>query len=211
MADVFRSLRSAVLEWGHHARLALGIRRPRDFERLETAIVLLLDDDQSHNRIREIQIDILKRHGANDGLAAPPHITLKLGFPTSDLRALSTYIEEIATTHGPVDVSLRNFGSFANDKYIFIGVEANTRIERLRQKILKDLHGRFGVHAYPIERDGFHLHVTLAYGLSANDFTSEYKNLSEQAFSIRSTIRKIAILCWINNQWVVYSQADLRH
>ena len=202
-------LRSIAFGWLHRVRLALGIRRPRDFERLETAIALLLDDDAAHNNMRKLQINILKNVGANDGLTAPPHITLKLGFKTSDLVGLSNYLDNLAMTLKPMAVNLKDFGSFDSDGYIFVGISKNIDIEALRKRILSDVEIRFGARPYSIEGDEFHLHATLAYGLPRNSFSLEYDRLREQNFALHSTIKTIALLCWVNNYWVVYKKATI--
>jgi 2'-5' RNA ligase len=185
----------------------LGIRRAARFRRLEMAYVLLLDDE-AHNYMSRLQIEILRRCGRNDGLAAPPHITLKLGFKALELTVFEKYLDDLAATTAPVSICLRDFASF-DEGIVFLDVEPNAALDELRRRIVRELAGRFGIAPRPLEGELFRFHATLAYGLPKKHFEREVALLSRMRPSFRFEARSIAMLCHTRDHWIVYRRATL--
>ncbi len=201
------SISSLVYGLVHGARARLGINRQLNYRTLEVAFVLLLDQT-AHHQARQRQLGVLRRHGVNPGLSAPPHITLKLGFKCRDPEALAGYLDELAARFDPVPVTLKDFDHF-DEGITFWQVAPAPALERLRQAILTDLSTRFAVAPRPLEGSAFRFHVTLAYGLSSAAFQSERNTLSTEHAEHTFTGRDVALLIRCDDQWIDYKTATL--
>jgi 2'-5' RNA ligase len=189
------------------ARSTLGIQRAANFRRLEIAFVLPLDDD-AHNYMRGLQVGILKRIGATEALTAPPHLTLKLGFKAADPSRFDDYLDELARATPPFEIRLTKFDRF-DGGIVFLDVEPNAELDRLRRRVVRELSERFGVEPRPLEGDRFHFHATLAYGLSPRHFASEFERVSRTTPNLRCMMQSMAILCHTGDHWFTYRRARL--
>lgn len=202
---------SRLLNFAHdcvaHLRRISGIRRASNFRQLEIAFVLPVNH-AAHNYITRLQVQILKRHGVNQGLTAPPHITLKLGFKARDLLGYENYLDEISKTTAPFEIGVGNIGKF-EEGILFLDVEPNPDLDCLRRRIVSELANRFGVVPRPLEDDRYHFHVTLAYGLSNRRFRDEYRTLSSLVPKFRFEARSIEMLLHNGVHWVTYRRAGL--
>ena len=190
------------------AKRSLGIDGAVTLAHPEVAFVLPLSDE-AHNFITELEVEILRRYGVNEGLLAPPHITLKLGFKTTDLRPFADYVDEVARTTPPLEITLRGIGSF-DEGIIFIDVERTAALDQLRRRILRDLAERFQIEPKPFEDDRFHFHVTVAYGLPQSAFEKELAHLAPLNPTFRFEAQTIAMLCHTGDHWITYRRAALR-
>lgn len=190
------------------ARSSLGIPRRAQLSRPELAFVVMVDDD-AHNFMTELQVDILKRQGVNEGLTAPPHITLKLGFKTPELPVFASYFDEVARTTTPFEITMRGIDAFP-DGVIFLDVEPAEELDRLRRRIVRELSERFGIEPRPLEGDQFRFHATLAYGLPEKGFDEERARLSQLTPSFRFQAQELALFCHTGKHWITYRRAALR-
>jgi 2'-5' RNA ligase len=189
------------------ARRSLGIERAASLARPEVAFVLPLGDE-AHNFMTELQVEILRRHGCNEGLTAAPHITLKLGFKTADLGPFAGYLDELARSTPPFEITMRGISSF-EDGIIFLDVEPSASLDQLRRRIVRELSERFQIEPRPLEGDQFHFHATLAYGLPRKAFEEELALLSRMTPSFRFQAQTLAMLCHTGDHWITYRRAAL--
>ena len=190
------------------AKRSLGIESAETLARPEVAFVLPLSEE-AHNFITELQVEILRRYGVNDGLLASPHVTLKLGFKTPDLRPFADYIDEVARTTPAPEITLRGISSF-EEGIIFVDVEPTAALDQLRRRIVRDLAARFGIEPKPFEDDRFHFHVTVAYGLPQQAFEKELAYLRTLNPTFRFKAQTLAMLCHTGEHWITYRRAALR-
>jgi len=190
------------------ARSSLGIPPRPQLSRPELAFVVMVGDD-AHNFMTELQVEILQRHGVNEGLIAPPHITLKLGFKTPDLAAFAGYLDEVARTTTPFPIIMRGIGAFP-DGVIFLDVEPTEELDRLRRRIVRELSERFQIEPRSLEGDQFRFHATLAYRLPAKGFDEELARLSQLTPSFRFQAQTLAMFCHTGKHWTTYRRAALR-
>lgn len=193
----------------HGVRAGFGIGRQHNYRTLEAAVVLLLDA-QGHHQTRQRQLAVLRRHGVNPGLEAPPHITLKLGFKCRDPQPLADYLDTLAARTAPLPVTLKDFAHF-DEGITFWDVVPDAALDRLRRGTVADLQTRFGIAPRPLEHgDGaYRLHVTLAHGLSPAAFRAERDALSSEHAEHRFTGQQIALLVRGDHHWIDYKTATL--
>ncbi|MEY4908600.1 MAG: 2-5 ligase superfamily [Pseudomonadota bacterium] len=201
-------LASSLTYRGVHAmRALLGIGRQHNYRTLEVAIVLLLDET-AHHRARQRQLAVLQRHGVNPGLAAVPHITLKLGFKCRDPQAIADYLDELAARFEPLPVTLKDFGHF-DEGITFWNVVPDAALDRLRRTVVADLDQRFGAKPRPLEGDTFRCHVTLAHSLPATAFRAERDALAGAHAEHRFTAQQVALLVRCDQHWIDYKSVTL--
>ena len=187
------------------ARDYLRGRRKGQFRTFEIAYVILVSDEV-HNYMSRLQIDILNQYGVNPGLKASPHITLKLGFEASRLEPFERYFDKLANETEPFEICIKDIGFF-DEGVIFMDVEHNPRLEKLRRRILDDLSEQHGVEPYPLEGDRYHFHATLAYGLSKHDFTAARQKLKDMKVEFRFVLNTLALFCHAGDGWITYKRA----
>jgi 2'-5' RNA ligase len=170
----------------------------------EIAYVILLSDE-AHNYMSKLQIDILRRYGVNPGLKATPHITLKLGFQASEIEPFERYFDELVSGIEPFEICVKDMGFF-DEGIIFIDVEHNPQLERLRRRILGDLSEQHGIQPYPLEGDRYHFHATLAYGLSKHDFARARRELQDLKVEFRFLLDTLALFCHTGEEWIAYKR-----
>jgi 2'-5' RNA ligase len=201
-------LASRLIYRGVHAtRTLLGIGRQHNYRTLEVAVVLLLDET-AHHLARQRQLAVLRRHGVNPGLAATPHITLKLGFKCRDPQAVADYLDELAARFEPLSVTLKDFGHF-DEGITFWDVVPDAGLDRLRRALVADLTARFGVTPRPLEGDAFRFHVTLAHGLPAAAFRAERDALAREHAVHRFIGQQVALLVRCDHHWIDYKTVTL--
>jgi 2'-5' RNA ligase len=183
-------------------------RRGRIGPTLEIAIVLPVSDEVQ-NYARRQQLALLQAYRIGYGISAPPHISLKLGFKVTDIAPIEAYFDELVATMLPLQVDVRNFGFF-DEGIVFLDVAADARLDAARRRVLADLKDRFSIEPHPIEGDAFRFHVTLAHGLSAQDLESARQSLRGVEATFTFTTRSLALLCYVERQWVTYKHAVLR-
>jgi len=203
------SIRHLAYRFVAWARRVLGIQREANFRRLKIAFVLLCDDNVNRH-VRKIQLDILKRHGINEGLSAPPHITLKLGFKTTDIAQFEDYLEELSRTIEPFEISIQGFDVFSEDGILFLNIKRSEALEQLRRRIINDLAERFAIQPYEIEGDKFRFHISVAYGLPKRRFLAEHARHSRTEPVLHFQADSLAILCFAEQNWITYRKVSLR-
>lgn len=189
------------------ARSSLGIERAATLARPQIAIVLPLDH-AAHNFMARHQVEILRRHGINEGLTAVPHVTLKLGFKTPDLETFAGYLDEVAKSTPTFEVTLRGIGSF-EEGVIFLDVEPTPALDQLRRRIVRELAERYQIEPRPLEDDRFHFHSTLAYGLTQKAFEQELVRLTPLKPTFHFKAQTLALLCHTGDHWITYRRAAL--
>lgn len=206
LSEAFRSLLGGIhrlfLRALKYLRLA---SRDRSFE---IAYVILVSDEV-HNYMSKLQLDILKQYGANPGIKASPHITLKLGFNVSNIEPFEEYFDELIDEIDPFEICIRNIGFF-EEGIIFMDVEHTQQLDRLRRRILHDLSVRHGIKPYPLEGDGYHFHATLAYGMPKHDFTHAKTKLENLKVEFRFVLETLGLLCNTGDdsyEWITYKRS----
>ena len=183
-------------------------RKSRPVDQVHLALVIPLNDEVAEH-LTKIQIEIFRKYGYNPGLDAYPHITLKMGFPVKHLAPFEDYMEYLASRITPFEISTGGF-DFFDDGIMFLGVESNPQLERIRQEILADLSEKHGIMPETVEGAQFRFHVTLAYGLSNKEFAELRESYASRHLQFTFTARHIDLFCHTGQQWVTCKRAVFR-
>lgn len=193
--------------WSLRSRLSAH-RRSAPLDLVQLALVIPLGDEVAHHST-QVQIEILRKYGHNPGLDAYPHITLKMGFPAKDIAPIAEWTEHLANGISPFDISIRNF-DFFDEGIMFLDVESNPELEKLRQRILTDLAEKYGIKSEVVEGPQFRFHVTLAYGLTCQQFAEIRKSYASRQIEFKFQAKHIDLFCHTGRQWVTYHRTALR-
>ncbi len=179
----------------------------RDTGPMQLAIVIPLPDEIAHEVVRQ-QFSILQSYGTHDGLESQPHITLKMGFPATDISAAVAFLEKVAARMNSIPIEIDGFDTF-DEGILFLDVKPNPALETMRQGLLRDLKSALGFAPLPIEGAGFRFHVTVAAGLPARDFERLRDEFKAQRMEFQFMARHIELLCHTGSHWVLCRRLDL--
>jgi 2'-5' RNA ligase len=184
-----------------------GVQSSSQRRTFELAYVILVNDEV-HNYMSKLEIDLMKQYGAHEGLKAPPHITLKLGFHVADIEPFERYFDELINEIEPFDICVKNFGFFDEAGIVYLDVAHTPELNSLRRRIVNDLSVRYGIKPNTLEGDQYHFHATLAY-LSRNDFTRARRELENVKIERRFVLNTLGLICHTGDGWITYKRARL--
>jgi 2'-5' RNA ligase len=202
-----RSLRNMIRQCVQVIRKSIHDHRSDPLKTWEIAFVILVSDEV-HNYMSRLQIDILRRFGVNPGLKAIPHITIKMGFKVADIEPFVRYFDELTGNIDPFEIRVKGIGSF-DEGIIFMDVEKNPKLEKLRQRVLGDLSAKYGIQPCLVEDDRFHYHATLAYDLPKDDFINARQALKDTKDEFHFVADTFALFCHTGDEWIAYKRATL--
>lgn len=182
-----------------------GDQRNRAPRAQELAIVIMVNDEV-HNQMRAIQLEIRDRFGDASGLAVPPHISLKQGFAASDVAAVVRYFDALVQDVEPFEIRLRGIASF-DEWILFVDVVPDARLDTLRQRILRDLGERFAVRPGPFEGPEFHFHATLSYDLSKARLAEATRLFSGRRFEATFPMDTLGLVLRVGDGLTTLKQA----
>jgi 2'-5' RNA ligase len=174
---------------------------------MQLAIVIPLPDEIAHEVVK-LQLSIFKQHGKHDGLESQPHITLKMGFPATDISAAVAFLEQQAARINSMLIEIDGLDTF-DEGILFLHVKPNPALETMRQGLLRDLKSALGFSPLPIEGAGFRFHVTVAAGLPARDFERLRDAFKAQRMEFQFMARHIDLLCHTGSHWVLCKRLGL--
>jgi len=186
--------------------LLRNLNKPRLF----TIAYVILLNNEAHNLIRKLQIDIFNQYGMHAGLNATPHITIKLGITvnTSELQKLIEYFDNLVSEIEPFEIKMIGFGYF-EEGIVYLDIEQDEILKNIRNKTLEGLQNIFGIKPYPIEGDNYHFHATLLHGLPKKYLKNIYKDLTGKFIEFKFVPDTFGILCLLNGRWIVYKKSKL--
>jgi 2'-5' RNA ligase len=181
--------------------------RRSDPDQMQLAIVIPLPDDIAHEVVK-LQFSIFKRFGIHDGLESQPHVTLKMGFPATDMTSSIAFLEEQAARMTPMPIEIDGFDTF-DEGILFLDVKPNPALETTRQGLLRDLQSKLGFAPLPVEGPGFRFHVTVAAALPARDFNRLRDEFKDRRMSFHFMARHVDLLCHTGSHWVLCRRLGL--
>lgn len=174
-----------------------------------TVAVVLPLEGQAGSWMLQQQIDLLRRLGHNPGLAGAPHVTLKMGFKTQELDPLRTWLDELGASTAAQQVRLQGIDCFPQG-VLFLNVVETAALEALRQQVLQELAGRFGVQPGAVEDHRFRFHATLTCDLPAALLQQEQQRLEALAAGFIEPVAALELWLDAGSHWVRLHRTLLR-
>ncbi len=168
---------------------------------MRAAIALLLDDT-AHNFIREMTVDIHRHFGLGYRAATHrPHITLKQGFPITELPAVVAYFSAFATGIPPLNVTFSHIGmviapDFDGDErgVLWLSADETPALRGLHNRLNRELAARFEDTAAPFDGENYQFHCTLfAGGAELASYHRAFDALKNTPITLKSHINRIGL------------------
>lgn len=171
------------------------------------------------NTVQAVKVRIAERYGAHDGLAQPPHVMFKRAFPVDDIEPYDRYLDRLVSQIEPFEIVVRGVAAFETPLVVYLDLVQDPRIKALQSTVLSDL-APYGVRPAPFEDDHpvpYQFHLTVAYGMSAEDHADLLRWLPEPP-EMRFTVDRVAMFVYTGgdelNEWtsghgVVYREAEV--
>ena len=133
---------------------------------MRLSYAILLPDDVD-NFMRRVGADLFDRYGTSETtLLLEQHVTLKQPFEAERLAEHEGYLDRLAADLPPLELRMRDFGTFDYEGVVFLDVEPHARLHALQARIIADL-GVVPAMFESGEPEPYRFHGTLAMGLTA--------------------------------------------
>ena len=168
------------------------------------AAFALLANTEVHNFVRKLAWEIHQKYrtGTIDS-RLPPHISLKQPFRIADLIPLEEYMDELAKTITPFDVTLTELQivpiPFEGMEYglLWIDVQETEDLRQLHDRINEELSERFENTQADFDGANYHFHMTVMIGGQPIDvYRKYYSEISERKVNLRYTVRELAMFVY---------------
>jgi 2'-5' RNA ligase len=168
------------------------------------AAFALLANVEVHNFVRRLAWGIHEKyHTGTIDARLPPHISLKQPFGISNLDPLEEYMDELAKSIHPFDVTLTELQlvpiPFEGTEFglLWIDVQETNDLHRLHDRLNAELTQRFGNTQADFDGAVYHFHMTVMMGGQPMDvYRKFYNELPETNVNLRYTIRELAMFVY---------------
>lgn len=170
---------------------------------MKAAFALLANSDV-HNFVRRLSWEIHQKYRTGTRHASlPPHISLKQPFSVSDLSALEDYMEELAGSIEPFEVTLTELQivpiSFGGTDYglLWIDVQETEELRGLHNRLNEELNQRFGNTPADFDGDAYHFHMTVMMGGQPSEIYRKFlREIDNPKVNLRFTVTELAMFVY---------------
>jgi len=171
----------------------------------------ILLEDEPHNFLRKVELELCEKFSLCWGLKQSPHITIKAPFETNKLDLFVDYLESLAKEINPFEVELDGFNSFGKN-VIFLDVKENQQLKDLHFKILNDLLSKFGINQHELEGKNVKFHSTIASGdVTEEKFREAKQYLKKHNPKFKFTAKTLGIFYYLGKDsgWIIVRRIEL--
>ena len=148
---------------------------------------------------RRLAEEAQRGFGANRALVIEPHITLKTPFEAADLAPFQCLLDDLASELSPFELHITGINWFEPD-VIFLDVVQDTRLDALRRSLLAAL-AEVGVQPDAVEGDGYHFHITVAWGLPPEAIRRLWERWQSMPVTLTTLVTEIALVANDGTGW----------
>jgi 2'-5' RNA ligase len=168
------------------------------------ATFVLLANQDVHNLVRKLSWEIHQKYRTGTHHAAlPPHVSLKQPFNVSDLPALERYMDELANSIQPFEVTLTELQAvpiiFDGMEYgiLWVDVEETEILRELHNRLNHDLNLRFGDTPADFDGDAYRFHMTVMMCGQLMEICRKYQSdIQLSRIDLRYTARELAMFVY---------------
>ncbi|MEL7120977.1 MAG: 2'-5' RNA ligase family protein [Bacteroidota bacterium] len=163
----------------------------------------LLLNNEVFNFVRTLQLELHLELGVHLS-RQPPHITIKSPFEASNITPFVAYLEKIAQTTSPFEITIDGFGNFGN-QVLFLEVLENPTLTQLHHTIINDFQQAFMIAPDQYEGANVKFHVSIA-GFNETELfqqAQEYISAHKAEFSLQ--INQLGIFYYLGpgQSWII--------
>lgn len=168
------------------------------------ATFALLANPEVHNFVRKLSWEIHQKYRTGTHHASlSPHISLKQPFRTSDLAALEEYMDELAGSVLPFEVTLKELQAipvfYDGMEYgiLWVDVEETASLRGLHNRINHDLNLRFGNTSADFDGDVYRFHMTVMMCGQLMEICRKYqRDIQHSSVNLHYTVRELAMFVY---------------
>jgi 2'-5' RNA ligase len=168
------------------------------------ATFALLANSEIHNFIRRLSWEIHQKYRTGTRHASlPVHISLKQPFSVPDLPALEEYMDELAGSIQPFDVTLTELQAvpmlFDGTEYgiLWADIEETETLRNLHHRLNQELARRFGETPANYDGDVYHFHMSVMMCGHLMEICRKYQGEIEYSkINLRYTARELAMFVY---------------
>jgi len=164
------------------------------------ATFALLPPNDIHNLVRHLAWEAHTCQKITT-LAArlPAHVSLKISFDTRSLGQLETYMDELAASTPPLEISLTGLQliKMGETGILWLDVVQTPELRRLHFRILEDLCACMG-ESVRVSPDGedYHFHMTVAMGKPLSAFQEAFAAMATCEVNTSFTARDLCLFLY---------------
>lgn len=168
------------------------------------ATFALLANTEVHNFVRKLSWEIHQKYRTGTRHAVlPPHISLKQPFNVSDLPALEKYMDELAVSIQPFDVTLTELQAvptyYDGVEYgiLWVEVEETGILRDLHNRVNRDLNLRFGNTPADFDGESYRFHMTVMMCGQLMEICRKYQSdIQHSKVNLKYTAREMAMFLY---------------
>jgi len=168
------------------------------------ATFVLLANSEVHNFIRKLTWDIHQKYRTGTRHAAlPPHISLKQPFRIPNLLAVEEYMDELADSTQPVEVTLIELQAvpmlFDGTEYgiLWAAIEETKILRELHNRLNRDLNQRFGNTSAEFDGENYRFHMSVMMCGHLMDICRKYRDeIQYSKLDLRYTAHELAMFIY---------------
>ena len=168
------------------------------------ATFALLANNHMHNWVRKLAWEIHQNYRTGtQHCRLPPHISLKQPFRISDLAALEDYMDALASSITPFDVTLGDLQLepivFDSVEYgiLWLPVQETASLRQLHLRLNDELSQRFGNTQAAYDGSAYQFHMTVMMGGQPIEvYRTIYKALSTRSVDLRYTVAELGLFIY---------------
>ena len=168
------------------------------------ATFALLANLEVHNYIRRLTWEIHQKYRTGTRHASlPPHITLKQPFTISDLPALEEYMDHLAGSTQPFEVTLTKLKTvpilFDSLEYgiLWAEIEETKTLRGLHHRLNEELEQRFGNTVTNLDGDRYRFHMSVMMCGHLMEICRKYQDeMKYSQLNLKYTVRDLAMFVY---------------
>ncbi len=146
------------------------------------------------------------KYQSKAALNSPPHITLHMPFEwkVKAQEKLISSLETFFKVEAPVEVTLKNFGSFSS-RVIFVNVINSESLDAMQKRLTQHCKRTLNLFNADYQDRPFHAHMTVAFrDLKKQAFELAWQEFKTKTFEGHYATNQISLLKHVDGQWEVF-------
>lgn len=163
----------------------------------------MLPPEPLFSQIHLLKQKLSERYNTRAALKSPPHITLHMPFLRSERKEsqLIAALEQFASAHKPVAVTLDNFSAFP-PRVLFVNVLNTPELSSLQLELFRWCRIKLNLFNANYQDRPFHPHITLAFrDLKKDLFEQALQDLQSESLHGNFMADAITLLKHDGKQW----------
>jgi 2'-5' RNA ligase len=170
-------------------------------------LIAILPPEPVASEVLKLKEYFRDKYNTKGALNSPAHITMHMPFEWRADREskLVDAFREFTSKEGPLNIELRNFGSFP-PRVIFVDVTKNPLLYESQKRLLAFCKTQLNLFNALYRDEPFHPHVTVAFrDLKKDRFTEAWEEFKDKSYHAAFECRQLSLLKHDGKYWQEFS------